>query len=275
VLTRSFCHLPGIGAESEKRLWHRGIRTWQEAAVVGLPGPRGAALRVAVSESLERLACGDARHFARVLPPREHWRLFGHFRPRAAFLDIETTGLGADDDAVTAIALYDGQRVRHYVQGQNLAAFERDVAPIELLVTFNGKSFDLPFLRRRMRLGLDQAHIDLMHVLRSLGYRGGLKSIERELGLERPDMADIDGFFAVVLWHEYRRSGDPRVLETLLAYNAQDVLNLEPLMVLAFNLKLRTTPFEQELRLPDPVVAANPFRAHRDVVERLRNRGGW
>lgn len=271
MLTRTFCHLPGIGPQSEQRLWRSGIHTWQDAERAELPGPHGHELRRGLAQSVERLAHGDVRHFGRCLPAREHWRLFGQFRARAAYLDIETTGLGAEDDEVTAIALYDGARVRHYVRGQNLGEFENDVGEIELLITFNGKSFDLPFIRRTMRLRMDQAHIDLMHLLRSLGYRGGLKRIERQLGLSRPDMADIDGFFAVVLWHEYRRTRDARVLETLLAYNVQDVLNLEPLMVFAFNAKLGETPFERLLRLPEPRPARNPFRAHRDVVERLRS----
>jgi uncharacterized protein YprB with RNaseH-like and TPR domain len=275
VLTRTFCHVPGIGPGFEQRLWSQGIHTWEDALRAELPGARGSALRETIGESVERLERGDVRHFGGCLAAREQWRLFAQFRGRAAYLDIETTGLGAPDDVITTIALYDGTRVRHYVRGQNLDEFADDVAAIELLITYNGRSFDLPFLRRALGLRLDQAHIDLMHLLRGLGYRGGLKSIERQLGLERTDMADIDGFFAVVLWHEYRRTREPRVLETLLAYNVQDVINLEPLMVFAFNRKLGETPFEPALRLPTPRVAPNPFRAHRDVVERLRSSASW
>jgi len=270
MLTRTFCHIPGVGPQSEQRLWRDGVRTWQDAVTAELDGRRGQAIREAASRSITRLERGDVRHFAQCLPAREQWRLFADFRHTAAFLDIETTGLGTSDDYVTSIALYDGRTVRHYVHGKNLAQFEIDVAEYELLVTYNGKSFDLPFIRRTMALRLDQAHIDLMHVLRSLGYRGGLKGIERQLGYARPDMEDIDGFFAVLLWHEFRRTRDPRALETLLAYNVQDVLNLEPLMVFAFNRKLEATPFGRELQLPEPATAPNPFRAHREIVNRLK-----
>jgi hypothetical protein len=270
MLTRTFCHVPGVGPHAEERLWSRGVRTWQDALDAELPGRRGQAIRDAIAPSLTSFERGDVRHFGRCLPSAEQWRLFANFRHRVAYLDIETTGLGADHDHVTAIALYDGRSVRHYVHGQNLEQFEADVLEHDLLVTYNGKSFDLPFLRRAMGARLDHAHIDLMHLLRSLGYRGGLKGIERQLGCFRPDMEDIDGYFAVLLWNEYRRSRDPRVLETLLAYNVQDVLNLEPLMVFAFNRKLEATPFASELRLPRPATAANPFRAHRDVIERLK-----
>ena len=67
---------------------------------------------------------------------------------------------------------------------------------------------------------------------------GGLKSCERQLGLERPGLEEIDGYLAVLLWRDYRRRHDPRTLETLLAYNAQDTLVLEALMVEAYNRKL-------------------------------------
>jgi len=109
-------------------------------------------------------------------------------------------------------------------------------------------------------------------VLRSLGYTGGLKKVETKLGLDRGDLRDVDGFFAVLLWDEYRRRGNERALETLLAYNATDVLNLEPLMVIAYNLKLRDTPFHERQLLSEPVTPVVPFRADRGVIERLKVR---
>ena len=50
----------------------------------------------------------------------------------------------------------------------------------------------------------------------------------------------------MLLWHDYRRSGNPRSLETLLAYNIQDVVNLETLLVMAYNLKIRPRPSPNE-----------------------------
>jgi uncharacterized protein len=276
MLPRTFCHLPGVGTTSERRLWAAGVRCWEDAAAANLPGQRGQRLRDGVRDSRACFDRGDARYFGQHLPSPEQWRLFANFRAKAAYLDIETTGLGLPDDHITTIALYDGQTVRHYVHGRNLAQFEFDAARYDLLVTFNGKSFDVPFIRRCLAVHLDQAHIDLLHVLHTLGYRGGLKAIERQLGLDRPDMADVDGYVAVLLWQEYRRTREPEVLETLLAYNVQDVLNLEPLMVLAFNRKIEATPFAEELRMVEPVGASNPFRAHREVVERVKRRMvGW
>ena len=39
---------------------------------------------------------------------------------------------------------------------------------------------------------------------------------ERQMGIDRGDLAEIDGFYAVILWNEYRRTGDERKLKLLL-----------------------------------------------------------
>lgn len=291
MLRHTFCHMPGIGLTTERRLWEGGIRRWEDvlrddardklAGKLAVRGQRAHGLARGVAEAIEQLDRGDLRYFAQRLPSGEQWRLFQP-KPesratgqRVGYLDIETTGLGGPSDHVTTIALYDGASVRHYVYGRNLHDFEQDVNRCDLLVTYNGKSFDLPFLRKQMGVDLPQAHIDLMHVLRRLGYRGGLKSIERQLGLGRADMADVDGYTAVLLWHAFEQSGDERVLETLLAYNVQDVLTLEPLMVFAFNKMVAATPFVDGLREADRGLAGNPFTAHRDVIDELKRPHAW
>ncbi len=92
-----------------------------------------------------------------------------------------------------------------------------------------------------------------------MGYRGGLKGCERALGLDRGDLASVDGFFAVLLWHDFQRHRNPQALETLLAYNIRDVVNLEPLLVKAYNLKAAQTPFGPGVALRLPVPPREPF----------------
>jgi hypothetical protein len=199
--------------------------------------------------------------------------MFPEFRGTVAYLDIETTGLSASQGSViTTIALYDGQKIRHYVQGQNLDQFPADIGDYGLIVTYNGKCFDVPFIQQSLGIRLDQAHIDLRYVLKSLGYGGGLKGCERSLGLDRGDLQGVDGFFAVLLWEDYRRSGNIKALETLLAYNIQDVVNLETLLVMAYNLNLHQTPFAASHKLPLPVTPKLPFQADRKTIERLMHR---
>lgn len=278
MLEQTFCHIPGIGVKTELELWAVGIYGWD--AVAGhpaLPPRRAAALTQHASESLARLAQRDAAFFCERLPANQHWRLFPHFRDNAAYLDIETTGLNAPYDHITTIALYDGQTIRHYVHGDNLPDFITDVRAYELLVTFNGKCFDIPFIESYFGTRLPTPHIDLRYVLSSLGYRGGLKQIERVLGFDRGELAEVDGFFAVILWHDYITRKNHAALETLLAYNIVDTVNLEALMVHAYNLKVAQTPFADALRLPPPVAPPIPFAPDQPTVARLRRQqyGGW
>jgi uncharacterized protein YprB with RNaseH-like and TPR domain len=54
---------------------------------------------------------------------------------------------------------------------------------------------------------------------------GGLKAVERRLGIDR-QLRDIDGWAAVRLWYEYVNNHDMHALSTLLNYNREDVVNL-------------------------------------------------
>jgi uncharacterized protein YprB with RNaseH-like and TPR domain len=276
VLRQTFCHVPGIGLKAEERLWASGVTSWDavEQAAAAVSAARRERLTRHLEESQRQLADRNVGFFAGTLPASEHWRLFPDFQHSVAYLDIETTGLGGPGDHITTIALYDGRSIRHYVHGRNLADFAHDIRAYQLLVTYNGKCFDLPILRTSFGLPLDQAHIDLRYVLASLGYKGGLKLCERRLGLDRGDLANVDGFFAVLLWREYRTRNNPQALETLLAYNIRDVVNLESLLVQAYNLKAAQTPFGPTVALPLPPPPPEPFRAHTPTIERLLRQSG-
>ena len=103
---------------------------------------------------------------------------------------------------------------------------------VELLVTYNGSSFDLPVLKNafpHVDFGRFH-HIDLRFPLHRLGVKGGLKGAERQLGIERPETLDgVDGFMAVLLWRAHR-AGTATALDTLLRYCLEDVVNLKPLL---------------------------------------------
>lgn len=275
MLQNTFQHIPGIGPKTECRLWEAGIRDWQAAGdCPKLPLSRKQADGFAryLPDSVRALNHGDPRFFSELMPAGLHWRLFPEFRGTAAYLDIETTGMDVWGAEITTIALYDGRCVKTYVQGRNLEDFLDDVEDYNLIVTYNGKSFDVPFIERYFRTRLDHAHIDLRHVLGSLGYAGGLKRCEKALGIDRGSLDGVDGYFAVLLWHDYRQHGNTRALETLLAYNIEDVVNLEALMVAAYNLNLKRTPYGASHRLPDPLLPDIPFRADLKTIEDIRCR---
>jgi uncharacterized protein YprB with RNaseH-like and TPR domain len=268
MLKHTFCHIPGIAAKTEQRLWNSGVTSWEDALRNTAAGKVDADF---LRESQNHYERRNPAWFARHLPAAQSWRLYHDFRDSCAFLDIETTGM-PHTGHITTIALYDGRTIRHYIHGRNLPDFLRDVRDYSLLVTYNGKSFDVPFIERTFGVRMGQAHIDLCHVLRSLGLRGGLKSCERQLGLCRPGMEEVDGYVAVLLWYDYTRRGNARALESLLAYNIQDTINLETLMAHAVNRKLDAlagVPWARGYRLEVPPAPANPFRVDAATVTRL------
>ena len=277
MLKHTFCHIPGFGAGTERTLWQAGLHGWEDILNqpdLPLSSKKQATLHSHIRESIAQLQAGNGDYFYGLLPSDQQWRLFPAFRDQVAYFDIETTGLGDASDYITTIVLYDGRQVRSYVSGQNLEDFARDIADYRLLVSYNGKTFDVPFVRRCLGAPLDQPHIDLRYVLGSLGYRGGLKGCEQQLGIPRQGLEDIDGFFAVLLWHDYQR-GNAKALDTLLAYNALDVINLEILMVMAYNAKLAKTPLGLEHHLPLPTSPSLPFAADQDTIQRLRSQHSW
>ncbi len=233
MLRHTFVHAPGIGLANERKLWDAGARSWSHFLDLvrsgRLPGERMAQLSLLVQQSHEALEARDLDFFARRLPSSEQWRLYEEFAESAAFLDIETTGLSPAFDQITVVGLLDRNGYRDFVRGRNLEELPEVAGDLPLLVTFNGAQFDLPFLQASFPGFRPQAHLDLRFPLKRIGYRGGLKSIERQVGISRPDeVAGLDGFEAVRLWHRHRQ-GDPEALETLRAYTREDVQNLRPL----------------------------------------------
>lgn len=273
MLRNSFLHIPGIGQTTERKIWESGVACWDEFSSCPpdlFSRKKSDSIIFHLDRSALSARSGDVDYFFAGLPAGDQWRVFGEFRDSCAYVDIETTGLGGPGDSITTIALYDGESVRCYVQGENLNDFMRDISRYSIIVTYNGKTFDVPFINRYFGVSLPHAHLDLRYILHSLGYRGGLKSCERQLGLGRYGaMAEVDGFFAVILWNEYNRTGNRRVLETLLAYNIADTVNLEFLMVKAYNLKVSALPISVSA-LTQGEGCRNPFQVDSGVVSSLQ-----
>ncbi|MGE4299576.1 MAG: ribonuclease H-like domain-containing protein [Desulfovibrionaceae bacterium] len=275
MLANTFCHIPRLGLKSEAKLWEAGFTTWRalldaDDAPVRSPGLDW--MKAHLAESTARLDAADAAYFAQRLPGQQHWRLFPAFRHSTAYLDIETTGLTPPDDHITSIAIWDGRTVQTFVHGRNLDDFPAAIQDYKLLVTFNGRCFDVPFIERAFGIRLEQPHMDLRFILKAVGITGGLKKCEKHLGLDRGVLEGVDGYYAVLLWKEFLETGDERFLQTLVAYNVEDVLNLEPLAVAAYNLHLDTTPFTDAPRLPEPLPQGNPIPAHPDTIAFIRRK---
>ncbi len=150
-----------------------------------------------------------------------------------AYLDIETTGLDFAQ-RITVIGIYieeDGEGRMVQLVGDDILpdALHAALTGVEMIYTYNGSRFDLPFIRHK--LGTDLAalyrHQDLMYDCWSQGLRGGLKKVEVRLGIDR-DSSGISGLDAVRLWYRYQ-GGDKNALKILLDYNRDDCQNLKVL----------------------------------------------
>lgn len=273
MIHHSFIHIPSIGAVTERKIWAHGITTMDdflEAAPEFFSTNKRKIINDFISLSKLHLNNHDSMFFLRHLPTNEHWRIFKEFQGKTAYLDIETTGLDSWDNMITTIALYDGKNIRYYVNGMNLEHFQDDILEFDVIVTYNGKTFDIPFIERYFGIRLNQAQLDLRYILHSLGYGGGLKSCEKQMGIGRTGtLACMDGFFAVVLWDHYQRTGNEKYLETLLSYNIEDALNLEYLMISAYNMKLNRLPISIET-MEMPVSPENPFGVDAVIIDKIQ-----
>jgi uncharacterized protein len=242
MLDSTFVHAPGIGATTEQALWRQGAVNWQtllcDPMAFKIPPSRRSDLLQTIETSVEMLDSGRADYFSRQLPAREHWRAHSKFQ-KLGFLDIETDG-GMSGESITLIGLGDGFGAKIYIRGIDLPAFAYECQEYDGFVTFFGGGFDIPMLQRRFpvlqNVFADRLHIDLCPLLRRLGYKGGLKSIERQLRINRvPETEGLSGFDAVRLWNIYRRGGrdSEDALQLLLAYNREDVVNMKLLLDIA------------------------------------------
>lgn len=226
MLTRSLCCFRGISPAAERKMWRAGCLSWDRLPHVGraLSPRKTANLAAQVPELRAALSGRVADYFLKRLPPGFRLRVWPEFEAGLAFLDVETTGLGVRDE-LTVIGLWQGGNMAHYVRDRNLHEFLEAWRRIEVLVTFNGIRFDLPVLARHFGLMCLPPHIDLLHEARVYGLSGGLKEIEKVLGITRRAEEDGDGVMAVWLWRRYAEQGDEASLEHLLRYNERDVLS--------------------------------------------------
>ena len=153
-----------------------------------------------------------------------------------AYLDIETTGLSPSGCDITVIGIHIcGRRdCDDFIQLVGKDATAEGILEVldgcEVLYTYNGRRFDLPFIHASLGVNLEEQvhHHDLMYDCWRNGLYGGLKGVERRLGIAR-QLPEVNGLEAVRLWWKYVESFDLEALNKLLAYNKEDVLNLRTL----------------------------------------------
>ncbi len=165
---------------------------------------------------------------------------------RQVYIDTETTGLSGGSGTLAfliglAVTERDALVVTQYLitrfagEAAMLTAFAGALTADDRLVSYNGKSFDLPLMISRYRMqgvsppfdGL--SHLDLLHPIRRLYNRRWpdsrlLTLEERLLGLRRQD--DLPGSEAPAAWTEYLREGRAERLIRVVEHNRQDIVSL-------------------------------------------------
>lgn len=165
---------------------------------------------------------------------------------RWAFLDTETTGLMGSSGAYAFLIgigriTREGFRVRQFFMREYaeepslLAAVEAHLNDFDVLITYNGKSYDQPLLETRYRITRRKPpfarlrHLDLLHGARRL-WKLRLESCrlmqleEQILGVYRE--GDLPGELIPYVYFEYLRSGEAQRLAPIFHHNAMDILTL-------------------------------------------------
>ncbi|MCK4862692.1 MAG: ribonuclease H-like domain-containing protein [Dehalococcoidales bacterium] len=152
-----------------------------------------------------------------------------------AYLDIETTGLSPSDCEITVIGIYlcrgdDTEFVQLVGRDITAESILEDLGGVDIIYTYNGSRFDLPFIHSQFGINLAGlfTHRDLMYDCWRNNLYGGLKAVERQLGINRK-LTEMNGYEAVRLWWKYVDSFDLDALNMLLEYNKEDVVNLKTL----------------------------------------------
>ena len=164
-------------------------------------------------------------------------------RPYENYLKIETSGLSKDRDSIIAISLAEKNRdVLKTFYLENLKEEEKlleEVLPLfygKKFVTYSGKSFDLPFIREKVKFyfnrDFDLHLIDLQEVTKKYNFIFNLESHSNKTLLEKfigkdylKDQKEYQGIKIKNLFKKYLE-GDKSAIEKILYYNFMSLENL-------------------------------------------------
>lgn len=234
----------GIRNKTQERLCEQGYRTLKDLE----RHPRFGAESTRIRQLLEECRTSELAEILGARLPRSHPSVLGlaglHEDSDFLFLDLETMGLFAGQPIVVAglgqldednAISIDQFVVRDFPDELALVAeVGRAVTNHKVLVTYNGKAFDLPFITGRsayygLRFEPPDVHFDLLHFCRR-AWRDelegcSLKNIEQTiLGVSRG--TDLPGDLVPDFYYEYLRTGNAGFLRPIVDHNRQDVASL-------------------------------------------------
>ena len=229
VINKSFIFLEKVGKIKEKNIWKQGINTWHDFLktddIKGISKKSKNKYDRLIKEAQQALMDEKPSFFINKLPSIEMWRLYNEFKDSCCFLDIEIDSYGK----VVLVGISNYYDTNFFVKGVNLSKgyIERELEKYKIIVTFNGGAFDLPKIRKELKVNISLPHIDLKPLCVNLGLKGGLKEVEKLLDLGRP--SHLYGN-PIGLWKSFHASGDREYLDLLLDYNREDCENLKNVM---------------------------------------------
>jgi uncharacterized protein YprB with RNaseH-like and TPR domain len=165
---------------------------------------------------------------------------------RALFLDLETGGLASSPVFLAGTMHWNGEDfvlrqyfARHYgEEAALLRAVAAQARGFDFLVTFNGKSYDAPFLAGRavvhgVPIALPLKHLDLLHPARRRWKErlpdARLTTLELHV-CRRRRSGDVPGEEVPGLYHDYVRNGDPYRLIPVFHHNMLDVITMAEIL---------------------------------------------
>ena len=178
--------------------------------------------------------------------PEEYRALIGPEPERILYLDIETTGFTGTPLFLIGLMYLQAGRIRvtqllarDYSEEGPLLEYLADQFPgFDCLVTFNGKTFDVPFIRDRyfanaVRCRFPQHHLDLLGPSRRK-WRGALpnctlQTLEKWI-CGRGRVGDIPGMDIPDTYHMFVRTGNAALLSPILEHNALDLVTMGDLL---------------------------------------------
>jgi len=229
----------GIGPATLLKLKNEGYDTLRD--LLGHPrwsAAAAAVLKMIAAGKLERLADYGATGL----------ELLGFFKPETVkFIDIETSGLYYIHP-VFLIGILEFKNGKGYLrqllardyaeEKAILAELSEEFRNTKAIASYNGKSFDIPYLRGRFRFyrlddDFNLFHLDLLGITRK-NYRKilpdcRLATVEKYL-LEEERTGDLPGSEAPEYYRRFLESGASRLLEPVLKHNAADLLALAKLL---------------------------------------------
>ncbi|MGZ7119191.1 MAG: ribonuclease H-like domain-containing protein [Methanobacterium sp.] len=158
------------------------------------------------------------------------------------FLDIETLGLFNSPIILLGIAKVSENNinVKQYLsrslseEKSVLDAFISNIDPDSVFVTFNGQTFDLPFIRNRMRYfnlkkDVDHAHFDVLHYSRREWSEElmncQLQTLEKHLfNIVRED--DVPSGLVPEFYQDYIKTGNVGPIIPIIKHNEQDIITV-------------------------------------------------